>query len=126
MPKASLDKILFIPLPDFQKDSDWVEHVLNCLESYKAFSHYFFCFDKDLLTQKSNKLFQYTKSITSLVKNKENDVIYHATDIREALKNNTSLEDLGIIPKSKTFLVSLYYKIGSSNIRKRPCFPLTS
>lgn len=101
-----LKNIILMPLPDFNNDDDWVNHISQCLKAiseknrfteveYKAVV----C-DKDQATKESNNLFDRIENCE--IVRVQTPVMINATDIREMIfkKNVYPIEIDNLIPYS--------------------------
>ena len=89
--QQELKNIIIVPLPDFEEDYHWVEHIAQCLKAVTEKNKYenpvyraVVC-DKDEDTKLSNNLFEqiYNCEVIRI----DNSNIIHATDIRDMIFN---------------------------------------
>lgn len=89
--QEQLKNIILMPLPDFEYDYDWLEHIAHCLKAvteknkYENVVYRAVVCDKDEDTKRSNDLFEQICNCEVIRTNTSN--IIHATDIRDMIFN---------------------------------------
>ena len=89
--REELKNIILMPLPDFEYDIEWIQHIVQCLKAVTEKNKYenavyraVVC-DKDEDTKLSNDLFE--QICNCEVIRIDNSNIIHATDIRDMIFN---------------------------------------
>lgn len=103
--REELKNIILMPLPDFEYDIEWIQHVAHCLRTiaeknqYDEVTYRAVVCDKDADTTNSNDLFELLDNceVIRIV----NSNIMSATDIRDQIFNhNVKPDDIHELPFS--------------------------
>ena len=114
--EKELKRILFIPLPDFTDNQDWLNHIKSSLVLIKQSPDLFtfVCADKDPSTAKNNFLVSQLPCVDTYTMHPPYNL--NARDIRLALEVGADLNEVeGILPPTIKYLCKYNELIEESN-----------
>lgn len=114
--EKELKRILFIPLPDFVDNQDWLNHIKSSLVLIKQSSDLFtfVCADKDPSTAKNNFLVSQLPCVDTYTMHPPFKL--NATDIRKAMEEGVDLSQVeGILPPTIMYLCKYNELMEGSN-----------
>lgn len=101
-------KLVFVPLPDYTNNNDWLNHITSCLilsnQGESTFT--FVCCDKDSETSKSNQLVSDLNFVDTYTVHPP--LVLNATDIRNDLEQRKDLNDIKGLNVETLSLLSEY------------------